>query len=158
MLLPLVVRDRVTGFVEIIDSHSQRSFGKSAIALAQTLTHQAAAAVDNARLFAETQRRLSELTLLYDIAVSATSTFDLDTVLGSVVRTLHFRVLKEAAVSVEKAANMSEEELQGRFTIGVLVDRDLPIYIREYRQIREAARARLEAKTNKGAHALKTGT
>ena len=51
---------------------------------------------------------------------------------------------KETAVSVEKAAGMSTEELRGRFTIGVLVDRDLPIYIREYRKIREAARARLE--------------
>jgi 2-oxoglutarate ferredoxin oxidoreductase subunit beta len=51
---------------------------------------------------------------------------------------------KEAAVRVEKAAEMSEEELRDRFTIGVLVDRDLPIYIREYRKIREAARARLE--------------
>jgi 2-oxoglutarate ferredoxin oxidoreductase subunit beta len=51
---------------------------------------------------------------------------------------------KEAAVRVEKAAEMSEEEMRGKFTIGVLVDRDLPIYIREYRKIREAARSRLE--------------
>jgi 2-oxoglutarate ferredoxin oxidoreductase subunit beta len=51
---------------------------------------------------------------------------------------------KEAAVRIEKAAGMSEEELRDKFTIGVLVDRELPIYIREYRKIREAARARLE--------------
>jgi len=51
---------------------------------------------------------------------------------------------KESAVLVEKAAEMSEEELKDRVTIGVLVDRDLPIYIREYRKIREAAQARLE--------------
>jgi len=48
---------------------------------------------------------------------------------------------KEAAVRVEKAARLSEEEMQGRFTIGVLVDRDLPIYTQEYRRIREAAAA-----------------
>jgi len=51
---------------------------------------------------------------------------------------------KESAVPVEKAAEMSEEELKDKVTIGVLVDRDLPIYIREYRKIREAAQARLE--------------
>jgi 2-oxoglutarate ferredoxin oxidoreductase subunit beta len=51
---------------------------------------------------------------------------------------------KESAVLVEKAAEMSEEELKDKVTIGVLVDRDLPIYIREYRKIREAAQARLE--------------
>lgn len=52
---------------------------------------------------------------------------------------------KENAVRVEKAAAMSPEELEGKFTIGVLVDRDLPIYTEEYRKIREAARARLGA-------------
>ena len=51
---------------------------------------------------------------------------------------------KETAVLVEKAAEMSEEELKDKVTIGVLVDRDLPIYIREYRKVREAAQARLE--------------
>ena len=56
------------------------------------------------------------------------------------------RAQKEAAVSVEKGLEMTEEELRGRFTVGVLVDRDLPIYIREYRKVREAARARLEEK------------
>ncbi|MEJ5365925.1 MAG: 2-oxoacid:ferredoxin oxidoreductase subunit beta [Desulfosoma sp.] len=52
---------------------------------------------------------------------------------------------KESAVRVEKAAEMSPEEMEGKFTIGVLVDRDLPIYTEEYRKIREAARARLAA-------------
>ncbi|ROQ92081.1 2-oxoacid:ferredoxin oxidoreductase subunit beta [Desulfosoma caldarium] len=52
---------------------------------------------------------------------------------------------KENAVRVEKAAEMSEEEMAGKFTIGVLVDRDLPIYTEEYRKIREAARRRLGA-------------
>lgn len=52
---------------------------------------------------------------------------------------------KENAVRVEKAAEMSPEDLAGKFTIGVLVDRDLPIYTEEYRKIREAARARLSA-------------
>lgn len=52
---------------------------------------------------------------------------------------------KENAVRVEKAAEMSPEQMEGKFTIGVLVDRDLPIYTEEYRKIREAARARLGA-------------
>ncbi len=62
--------------------------------------------------------------------------------LGGPVEMLRWQ--KETAVSVEKAAGMSEEELRGRFTIGVLVDRDLPVYVREYRKIREAARTRLK--------------
>lgn len=50
---------------------------------------------------------------------------------------------KEDAVRVEKAKNMSEEELKGKFTIGVLADRDLPVYTQEYNKVREAARAKL---------------
>jgi GAF domain-containing protein len=119
LFLPLIVRDRVTGLVEIADDHVQRRLGESEIALAQTLINQAAVAVDNARLFAETQSRLSELTLLYDIAVSATSTFDLDTVLWSVVKTLQFRVLPEAAVSV-LILNEEQEELELRAHAGAL--------------------------------------
>ena len=100
LLLPLVARDRVTGFVELWDSHSQRRFTETGITLAQTLINQTAVAVDNARLFAETRRRLSELTLLYDMAVAAASTRDLDAVLKSVVKTLQFRVLEGTVVSV----------------------------------------------------------
>ena len=50
---------------------------------------------------------------------------------------------KELAVRVEKAKTMTAEELAGKFTIGTLIDRDLPIYTQEYRKIREAARAAL---------------
>ncbi len=60
--------------------------------------------------------------------------------LGGAVQMLQAQ--KEAAVRVEKAESMTEEELRGRFTIGVLVDRDLPVYTREYEKIREAAKAR----------------
>jgi 2-oxoglutarate ferredoxin oxidoreductase subunit beta len=48
---------------------------------------------------------------------------------------------KEAAVKLEKAQTMTPEDLEGKFTIGILTDRDLPIYTQEYRKIREAAQA-----------------
>jgi 2-oxoglutarate ferredoxin oxidoreductase subunit beta len=52
---------------------------------------------------------------------------------------------KENAVRVEKAEKMSPEELEDKLTIGTLVDRDLPIYTKEYTKVREAARARMSA-------------
>ena len=91
LVLPLVARDRVTGFVELWDSRSRRRFTETEIALAQTLINQAAVAVDNARLFAESQRGISEMMLLYDIAVAAASSMELDTILQTVVKTLQFR-------------------------------------------------------------------
>jgi 2-oxoglutarate ferredoxin oxidoreductase subunit beta len=63
--------------------------------------------------------------------------------LGGAVEMLGWQ--KESAVRVEKAATMTAEEMAGKFTIGVLVDRDLPIYTQEYRKIREVAKKMLAA-------------
>jgi len=49
------------------------------------------------------------------------------------------RYFKEHAVSVDRATKMSEEEMGGRFTIGVLADVDKPNYLEEYQKIRERA-------------------
>jgi 2-oxoglutarate ferredoxin oxidoreductase subunit beta len=58
--------------------------------------------------------------------------------LGGAVEMLRWQ--KDSAVRVEKAPSLSQEEMEGKFTIGVLVDRDLPVYTQEYRKVREAAK------------------
>ncbi len=47
---------------------------------------------------------------------------------------------KKSAVRIEKARTMSDEEMQDKFSIGVLVDRELPVYTQEYRKVREMAK------------------
>jgi 2-oxoglutarate ferredoxin oxidoreductase subunit beta len=47
------------------------------------------------------------------------------------------RWMKEAAVTVEAAKKASPEELEGRFTRGVLVDRDMPEFIEAYDRLAE---------------------
>jgi 2-oxoglutarate ferredoxin oxidoreductase subunit beta len=76
--------------------------------------------------------------------------------MGGAVEMLRWQ--KESAVRVEKAEEMSEEELHGKFTIGVIVDRDLPIYIHEYRKIREAAGAGLEQRDGGKREGLAVGS
>lgn len=61
--------------------------------------------------------------------------------LGGAVEMLRWQ--KDSAVRVEKARSFSQDEMQGKFTIGVLVDRDLPVYTQEYRKVREAAKKML---------------
>ena len=46
---------------------------------------------------------------------------------------------RDNAVTVGKAAKMSEEELEGKTTIGVLADREMPISTEEYAKIRKRA-------------------
>ena len=47
---------------------------------------------------------------------------------------------KEHAVRIERVGDLSEEELKDRFTIGVLADRDLPVYTEQYDLVRQQAR------------------
>ncbi len=51
---------------------------------------------------------------------------------------------KEQAITVSRAAKMSPEELEGKTTIGVLADREIPISTEEYIKVREQARAQKE--------------
>ena len=48
--------------------------------------------------------------------------------------------MRDNAVTVEKAKKMIPEELEDKFTIGILADEEKPIYTEEYDKIRERAR------------------
>ncbi len=47
---------------------------------------------------------------------------------------------RDQSVTVEKAAKMKPEELKDKIVIGVLVDKELPVYQNEYEKIRERAK------------------
>jgi len=59
--------------------------------------------------------------------------------LGTAVEMMEWQ--RDHAVTVEKAATMKPEELQDKIVIGVLVDKELPVYQDEYEKIRERAKA-----------------
>jgi len=47
---------------------------------------------------------------------------------------------RDQAVTVEKAAKMKPEELKDKMVIGVLTDKELPVYQDQYERIRERAK------------------
>ncbi len=47
---------------------------------------------------------------------------------------------KEQAVTVNRATKMSSEELDGKTTIGILADREIPISTEEYKKVQQQAR------------------
>lgn len=73
LLLPMIARDRTLGFVQVWESLGYRRFTDGEIATGQTLVHQASIAMEHARLFEETQRRVRELKLLHDVGLAAAS-------------------------------------------------------------------------------------
>ena len=58
--------------------------------------------------------------------------------MGSAVEMMQWQ--RDHAVTMEKAAQMKEEELKDMFRIGVLVDRDLPPYQDEYEKVRRRSK------------------
>jgi 2-oxoglutarate ferredoxin oxidoreductase subunit beta len=58
--------------------------------------------------------------------------------LGTAVEMMEWQ--RDNAVTGEKAATMKPEELRNKIVIGVLVDKELPVYQDEYKKIRERAK------------------
>jgi 2-oxoglutarate ferredoxin oxidoreductase subunit beta len=58
--------------------------------------------------------------------------------LGTAVEMMEWQ--RDHAISVEKAALMNPDELEDRIIIGVLTDKELPVYQEEYNKIREKAK------------------
>jgi PAS domain S-box-containing protein len=55
--VPLIARSEVFGSISLVTAESGRTYDESDLALAQELARHAAAAIDNARLYAEAERR-----------------------------------------------------------------------------------------------------
>ena len=58
---------------------------------------------------------------------------------------------RDNAVPVEKARKMSPEEMEGKFEVGILVDREAPSYLEEYNKVRQRAKEALSLQVSKGA-------
>lgn len=60
LMLPMEFQEQVVGLVEVVDSRREDIFTLQDIALAQLLANQAAIAMENARLYQQTQREIEE--------------------------------------------------------------------------------------------------
>jgi len=81
LAVPLIVRDTVIGLVELYDV-SFRRFTDADIQLGRSLANQVAIALENARLYEAQRRRAEEMSGLYEIALTFSSTLDLDELLS----------------------------------------------------------------------------
>jgi PAS domain S-box-containing protein len=68
LMVPMIVRDQAIALLEVVHTFEERAFAPTDIGLCQTLANQVAYALDNARLFEETQQRLRERTMLSTVS------------------------------------------------------------------------------------------
>lgn len=78
LMLPLLAGSEVIGVVELAEQRARREFSPAEIRLAESLSHQAAGALQHARLFDKVNRRVQELAALNRIAYRVSGALSLD--------------------------------------------------------------------------------
>lgn len=86
LIVPMVIGERVIGAIIWTEGRKRRRFTPDDIRLAQTLVQQAAIAIDNARLFRESERRAREQALLRQVALSLSAAHGVDALLARFAR------------------------------------------------------------------------
>ena len=83
--LPLIVKDRVIGTVELVESGAERTFTQAELDTAAAICHAAALAIDNAGLFEREQQSARVTQLLNDIGARTAASLDLEEVVKAAV-------------------------------------------------------------------------
>lgn len=78
--IPFIKGGQVTGLMTL-QSRQANAFNHEHIQLLETLASQAAAAIENARLFEETRRRADEMSILYELGLDVSSNIRLEEVM-----------------------------------------------------------------------------
>lgn len=81
LFFPMILNGKPIGGVFVVWWEQRHDFTSEELRLLEGISHQAAIAIDNARLFEETQRRQREAEVLHEIARAINASLDLDTVL-----------------------------------------------------------------------------
>ncbi|MBZ0303296.1 MAG: GAF domain-containing protein, partial [Anaerolineae bacterium] len=87
MALPLIIKDRVVGALDV-QSNQANAFTQEDVAVLTTLAAQISVAIDNARLFEQSERRASDMSLLFDVTTAAASAESLSDALQNVAEDL----------------------------------------------------------------------
>ena len=82
--VPLKTGDRINTLISLQDTKREYAFSQSTIRLVETLASSSGVALENARLFDETQRLARETATLVKVGQDISSSLDASTVLGSI--------------------------------------------------------------------------
>lgn len=84
MGIPLIARGSIIGYITI-DSQKAEAYKEHDAMLAMTFAHQAAVAIENARLYERGEQQIRQLTVLRDIDSAISSSFDLRVTLNLLI-------------------------------------------------------------------------
>jgi signal transduction histidine kinase/CheY-like chemotaxis protein/HAMP domain-containing protein len=118
---PIKLRDQVIGALDLHEIDEPRRWTEDEIALVQTVADQVGLALENARLFADTQRRAEQLATLHRVGLDITAALDLN----GLLETLYEQVGRIVDVGTFYIALY--EEPTGKIRFPLFTGRDGPI-------------------------------
>ncbi len=97
IFVPLVWGDRARGLISISDYEREHAFGPAEVRLLETLAGSMSAALQNARLFDEIQRRTRESAALAEAGRDVSATLDLPTVMNRIAHHAKEQLVAESS-------------------------------------------------------------
>jgi GAF domain-containing protein/DNA-binding response OmpR family regulator len=97
VVVPIIGSDRVLGILAMENYERENAYGETELRLLQTVAGSLGVALENARLFDETQRRAREAAALADVGRELSSSLDLAAVMNGIAR--HAKDLLAAGTS-----------------------------------------------------------
>jgi PAS domain S-box-containing protein len=94
---PLIVKGKVIGVISLDNVSRKSAFTESDLGLLVTFASQAAVAIENARLFSETQQRLHRLSALHSIDAAIGASVDTNVTLNIVLENIMTELKADAA-------------------------------------------------------------
>ncbi len=119
MGVPLITRGEIVGFITL-DSDAVGTFDENSAALAETFAYQAAIAIENARLYEETRRRLEELEVVSRVSFALRSIQNPDNMLPTLLQEV-LKVMNTDATSIW-LYNSATNELDKKIASGWLAE------------------------------------
>ena len=86
VFVPLIAGDQARGVITLLDMEHEHAFSESDVRLLQTLANSMSVALENARLFDETQRRTRESAALAEVGRDISSTLDVSKVMDRIAQ------------------------------------------------------------------------
>jgi diguanylate cyclase (GGDEF)-like protein/PAS domain S-box-containing protein len=96
LAVPMLLGDKVSGVIAIQDYERADVYDQDHLEILSTIAAQAASALENARLFAETRRRADQLQAINDVERVVTTTLDLELLSAQIAQVLHTRLNLDA--------------------------------------------------------------
>jgi len=114
--VPILVGQRAIGVISVQNTQEENRFDERDVDLLSTIAANVGAAIQNAQLYQETQRRASEMAALAEVGHDISATLDLDTVLKQIAS--HARDLLEAEDSAVYLPDLGGQTFRAVVALG----------------------------------------